>query len=187
MKDPAKTRELLRRIAEGDENALRDFYNIYVSDVFRFTRYFISQVDICEEIVSDVFISLWMSREKLSSIGNIEAYLFTLSKNKSYNYLDKVSRAPSFTSELPLNLSHHHENPEDFIITEELESAIKSSIEELPERCKLVFILSREKGLSYKDIAQILSISEKTVNAQIVLALRKLHQALARYLQLLFF
>jgi RNA polymerase sigma-70 factor (family 1) len=175
-------RNLLYLLADGDSDAFAKFYDIYFHKVYQFTGYFIKSEDICEEIVSDVFLTLWMNREKITEIENIEAYLYTITRNKAYNYLQKIARDPYFTTDFPMEISETNNNPEEIILLEELNKVIKSSIDELPEKCKLVFLMSREEGLRYQDIAQILSISEKTVNAQIVTALKKLHVALKKYL-----
>ncbi|MDP4188941.1 MAG: RNA polymerase sigma-70 factor [Bacteroidota bacterium] len=169
---------LIALIAQGDSDAFRKFYNRYFQKVFQFSRYFIKSEDLIQEIVSDVFLNLWNNRKKLPEIENLDSYLYTITKNKTFDYLDKISRKPEFVRDLPLGILTQESNPEEILLTEELEQTINSAIDELPEQCKLIFLMSREEGLKYKDIAQILSISEKTVNAQIVTAIKKLGIAL---------
>jgi RNA polymerase sigma-70 factor (ECF subfamily) len=185
LKDTYTLKELLLLIAEGDSDAFGKFYDLYFRKVYRFTGYFIKADEVCEEIVSDVFLTLWISREKLTEIDNLDAFIFTIARNKAFNYLSKNAKEPRFIHELPLEFSDITENPEKIVLTDELKQVIKSSIEELPEKCKLVFLLSREEGLKYKDIAEIMSISEKTVNAQIVTALKKIYFSLKNYLTIL--
>jgi RNA polymerase sigma-70 factor (family 1) len=185
LRDSDTLKRLTYLIGEGDPDAFRKFYDIYFRKVHQFTGYFIKSDAIGEEIVSDVFLTVWITREKLAEIENIEAYLYTITRNKAFNYLNKEAREPDFTAELPIEFSERSNNPEEMVLTEELRQVIQSSINELPEKCKMVFLMSRDEGMRYQDIARILSISEKTVNAQIVTALRKLHLALQKYLFIL--
>jgi RNA polymerase sigma-70 factor (family 1) len=175
--------ELLKKIADGNSNAFSKFYSIYFHKVHRFSSYFIKSDEICQEIVSDVFLTFWNSRENIVRLENVDAFLFTITKHKAYNYLDHIARRPVFTDKIPIEFTKENCNdtPEDIILTEELQNIITACINELPERCKLIFLMSREEGLRYQDIAQILHISEKTVNSQIITALKKLHLTIKKY------
>jgi RNA polymerase sigma-70 factor (ECF subfamily) len=173
--------ELILKVKDGDEDAFARLYDIYFPKAYRFTRCFIKQEEVCEEIVSDVFLNLWINKDDLPKIANLDAYLYIVIRNRAYNYINKELRNPLLAVDLPLDFEEKG-NPEEIVLTEELKNIITRSVEELPDKCKLVFLLSREKNLKYKDIAQILSISEKTVNAQIVTALKKLHSSLKHYL-----
>lgn len=181
MKDSDITKRLIIKISEGDSGAFGSFYELYFQKVFQFSRYFIKAENICQEVVSDVFLKLWQNRKKLPDIENIESYLYTITKNKAYDYLDKISRKPEFAEDLPLGIESENCSPEELLMNKELENVINSAISNLPERCKLIFLMAREEGLRYKDIAQILSISEKTINAQMVTAIKKLGNALKNY------
>ena len=119
---------------------------------------------------------------KLPEIQNFEAYLYVLTRNKAYNYLDKINRNPEFAFDLSIEIQANSSNPEELLLSEELEKVINSSINELPERCRIIFLMSREEKLKYQEIADILSISEKTVHAQMVTALKKLNTSLKKYL-----
>jgi RNA polymerase sigma-70 factor (family 1) len=177
-------KKLICRIAEGDSDAFGKFYDIYFHKVYQFTGYFIKSNEVCQEIISDVFLTVWINRDKMQEIQNIEGFLYTITRNKAYNYLQKVAKNPAFTDEMPIEISREGNNdtPEQTILAEELQKVIRSSIDDLPEKCKAVFLLSRDEGLRYQDIAQILSISEKTVNAHIVNALKRLHVAIQEYI-----
>lgn len=181
MKNPDEFEKLMYRISEGDLNAFTRFYNMYFCRVYQFTRYFIKSNEICQEVISDVFLTVWNYRDKITTIHNIGAFLYTIVKNKAYNYLDRVARIPEFTNTLPIEISIDYDNPEDIILIDELQNVIKTAIGKLPEQCKLIFLMSREDDLRYHDIAQILNISEKTVNAQMVTAIKKLHFAIKEY------
>jgi RNA polymerase sigma-70 factor (family 1) len=183
LKDSDKIKQLLIRIAEGDSDAFREFYDMYYLKVYRFSGYFVKSDNLREEIVSDIFFSVWQSRKKLPDVENIEAYLYTATRNKALYYLNNASPGNNVSlDDLPIGFTRDEETPESIIITEELKQELKKAVAELPERCKLIFLMAKEEGLRYKEIAGMLSISEKTVNAQMVIALRKIGETLRRYL-----
>lgn len=185
MKDENANYEVLRRIAMGDVNAFNRFYDEHFKMVFQFARYFLKSDYSAQEVASDVFISLWNNRKIITEIENLNTYLYTITKNKAFNYYDKQSRRPEFTNELPIGLVAEDINPEEILLIEELKKTIAAAINELPERCKQVFLMAREGGLKYKDIARLLDISEKTVQAQMITAMKKLGQVIQKYILLL--
>jgi len=169
---------LLKQIAAGDNDAFRLFYDRYYLQVYRFASYFVDSSLLIEEIVSDVFCIIWQRREKLSQIDSFERYLYTITKNKAFYYLRNESKL--ILTELdPLSARFaDEEDPEYLVVDKELTISLKAAVDDLPERCRLIFMMAREEGLKYKEIAEILSISEKTVNAQMVLAIKKLTKRL---------
>jgi RNA polymerase sigma-70 factor (family 1) len=181
MKDSETSKLLISQISLGNSDAFSRFFELYSSKVFQFSRYFLRSRETCEEVVSDVFINIWQNKEKLAEVNHIDAYLYVLTRNKAYNYLDKISRVPEFISEIPVEIQADDANPEGILLTEELEHVIYSAIDDLPEKCRIIFLMSREDKLKYHEIAEILSISEKTVQAQIITALKKLHLSLKKY------
>ncbi|MBN2485153.1 MAG: RNA polymerase sigma-70 factor [Bacteroidales bacterium] len=182
MKSTENFKRLAASIGDSNSAAFREFYSLFVNTVFRFSGYYVKLAENKQEIVSNVFCSVWSNRKSLWQVENIEAYLFTLTKNHSLNFLKKQSREPEYRRELPLTLSSEGESPEDIFITAEFNNFLQQQIAQLPEKCRMVFLLSREEGLKYKDIAKILDISEKTVNAHMVSALKKIHESVCSYL-----
>lgn len=176
---------IILEIAKGSETSFGKFYELHFRKVFQFARLYVKSDFICQEIASDVFMSIWHSRENLPEIENIPSYLYTITRNKAFNYLDKQSRIPEFDDEIPIGVFTEAASPEELIFVQELEKAINKAVNDLPERCKLVFLMAREGNLRYKDISRILSISEKTVQAQMITAIKKLGFELKKYLLLL--
>lgn len=176
---------LLQKIAEGDNHAFRSFYDRYYSQVYRFSSYFVKPTEVIEEIVSDVFCTIWLHRKKILTIENFEGYLYTITKNKALYYIKQNNKI--LLTDVDMNSISNEwisqgENPESLAIDNEFSTAFKNAINELPERCRIIFLMAREEGLKYKEIAEILSISEKTVNAQMVLAIKKLAKQLGNIL-----
>lgn len=171
-------------ISKGNTIAFRRFYDQYFQRVWNNAKNFTRKREICEEIVSDVFTSIWLNKEKLPEVENIDAYLFIVTRNKAFNFFEKEMRQPKATEDFSSENEIEKNNPEDILITKELTKAIQHSIDQLPERCRIIFQMSRNEKLTHQRIAEILSISENTVHAQMVTALRKMHNSLRNYLYL---
>ena len=175
-------KDLLSKIAKGDAGAFRRFYDIHSGTVHHYACYFIHSEEIREEIVSDVFLNLWLRKEKLTEIENLDAYLFIVTRNKALNYIDKKARITESITDLALEIQTDKTDPEEILLSKELEKLINSTIEKLSERCRIVFLMSREENLRYREIAERLAISEKTVHIHMVVALKKIHAAVKDYL-----
>ncbi len=176
---------IISKIAnEDDQVAFRQFFDLYYHRLVNFAYFFLESSVAAEEVVSSVFISLWEKRKSLSNIKRIEAYLFSSTKNKSYNYLRDNKRSIQFKdidSEDDF-LVPIFENPESKLLTEELKVKIIEIIDKLPPKCKMIFTLIREDGMKYKEVAKLLDISVKTVEVQMGRALAKLKNAIKSYL-----
>jgi len=132
--------------------------------------------EVSEEIVEDVFIKMWKRDEEVSQIENIRAYLFRAIRNTSLNYLKKENRSLEvYLDELPpIKIICHHGDPEENLISQELYQSICKAVDSLPAKCKLIYKMAREDGLKHKEIAELLGLSEKTVENQISIALKKI-------------
>lgn len=171
---------LLTIVSTDDRKAFDLFYNLYYEQVFRVSYYFLRDKEACREVVTDVFFAVWQSRKKLRDITNIEAYLYVITRNEAIRYLSS-NRNFSYISldDLPMQLEERRdESPEDRIVTQEMESLLTQVVNELPEKCRLIFLMSREEGLKPKEIAEILSITESTVRVQMKIAIDKITNGL---------
>lgn len=175
---------LLDRISlEGDEKAFRQLFELYVDGLSRFSISILKNKALAEEAVSDVFYNVWVHRGKLSQIENFKAYLFTSVRNTALNYLDKERRSKVIQLEdLSVSILIDEICPESELISKELKEAIGRAIDHLPERCKLIFSLAKIEQLKYKEIAQILDISVKTIDNQLAIATRKIGDEILLYL-----
>lgn len=128
-----------------------------------------------EEVAEDVMVSLWKNRKNLSEVNNINVYAFVIAKNLSLNILKKNSRnSMASLDDVDFDFQFDNQTPEQIIIDNELKIRLEQAIQALPAKCKLVFKLAKEDNLSYKEIAEVLTISVKTVDAHLVTATRKL-------------
>ncbi len=176
--------ELRHRVAiYNDAQAYRQLFFIFYNPLVKFASGFIESRELAEEIVSDVFIKVWQKRATLNNIDNLRAYLYISTKNTALNYIAKTRKAETVSlDEVTIDLPSTTLNPEQLMITDEIVKRIDAAIKSLPPRCKLVFKLVREDGLPYKEVADILSVSIKTIDNQLAIAIKKI--ALAINLQL---
>jgi RNA polymerase sigma-70 factor (ECF subfamily) len=173
-------------MSEGDEKAFRFFFDKYYSDLCNFVNQYINNPEMAEELVQDIFVYLWEKKSDISLHTSVKAYLFLASKNKCLNYLRNTK------SKIRLLEKYQNENKavqstsDLFLESEELKEILDKSINSLPNRCREIFLLSRQSELSHKEIADKLNISPKSVENQIGIALKKLRNGLRPYYDRIF-
>ena len=174
--------DLLISVSENDDYAFRVFYDLYYRSVFRFAYYFLRNRTVCGEVVSNVFVAIWKSRVSLRRIGNVEAYLYVVARNESNRYLREcqAQRRCLSLEEIPVAVidrnspPHDADTPDSGLIESEIEELVGRLVNDLPERCRTVFLLNRQEGLSSREIAEVLSLSESTVRVQIKIAVDRI-------------
>jgi RNA polymerase sigma-70 factor (ECF subfamily) len=175
-----RTSYLLERIARSsDEAAYRELFYTYYPSLFRFATTLLHEEQLAEEIVSDVFINIWKGRESLTSIRNLRVYLFVAVKNLCHRALSRAGAQPEMLEEEVMQSETGGGAMADgMLLSKELNQAFDLAVAALPERCRLIFRLVREEGLRYREIAIILNISQKTIEAQMTIATRRIVQAM---------
>lgn len=143
---------------------------------FRFAYYCLGEKEACREVVTDVFFSVWQSRKRLKDIDNIDTYLYISVRNESFRFQarNKDLNRVSLNELLSLMEEEDEGSPEEHLELKEMREMLDKAIDELPEKCRLVFLMSREEGLKTKEIAEILSVQESTVRVQMKIAIEKL-------------
>jgi RNA polymerase sigma-70 factor (ECF subfamily) len=137
---------------------------------------------IAEEIVQDVMLELWKRRETLADDSSPQAYLFQSTRNRSLNHLrhERVAKeAEPYATKSEIVEPKAHSR----MVEEEMRVAMRRAVDSLPDRCREIFELSRTNGLKYLEIAAMLGISVKTVEAQMGKALRVLREELSPWLK----
>lgn len=173
---------LLSRLKNGEEAAFDELYNIYSPRIYNFVCSTLFNKSLAEDITQSCFIKVWERKEELDLSLNFSSYLYTIAKNLVYRESERQildARYINFIKNLDIE---NHSTVEDTIQLEFIQKRIHNLIEELPEARKKIFILSRMKGHSNKEIATILSISERTVETQIYRTLIYLKEKLQHYL-----
>ena len=173
--------ELVARIALNDDSvAYKELFLHYHPRLLSFSLAITHCKESSEEVVSDVFVNIWKSRSRLLRIENFHLYLYISTKNISLNYLAKQKREQVFSlDDVKTEIQSLSFDPEQLMITSEMFNRIRKAVAELPPKCQLIFKLVKEDNLRYKEVAELLHLSVKTVEAQMSIALRKLGNSVA--------
>lgn len=167
--------EQINQLASGDQEAFRSFFDKAYPLIYRFTHYILPHQEDCREVVSEVFYKIWEQREKLPFINDLKAWLYILSRNEAYHYWKQKEKIYTVSiNDMPIELAVDRTANDAQIIEEEMIGVYNQAIAELPDRCKLIYLMVREEHLSYKEIAEILSISTGTVEQQMHIAIQKI-------------
>ncbi len=175
---PLKTsyieKELLAQVAGGDENAFGQLFHTYHQELADYIFYLTRSQPLMEEIVQDSFTKIWVHRERLLTVTNFRSYLFTISRNHTFNSLRSLAREVIQKNQWALQYHREMENSADM---EEGDrqlyyKLIEDAVEQLPPQQQKAYLLSRQKGLRHEEIASQLQLSRETVKRHISLALR---------------
>ncbi|MGQ9619671.1 MAG: RNA polymerase sigma factor [Bacteroidales bacterium] len=175
---------ILDLVKSGDRKAFEYLFISYYKELCSYTNRIVRNQSVTEDIVMNIYVKFWENCDKININTSISGYLFQSAHNHALNYLTrKHKRLPEFNSEILEKLTSvswdDSSDPFEKLSFEELSCQIKSSIESLPAECKKIFSMSRIDGMSHREIAQKLGISENTVKVQIYRALKKIRNALS--------
>ena len=175
-----KINELQYQIAAyEDQTAYKTLFFTLFPSLQNFAFSIVKSRVLAEEIASDMLLEVWMRRHKLMDIENLKLYLFTGTKHAAVNRLKQENKHSKFCLEkLQVEFISDYVNPEESTELHELENNIAKAVKELPPACQLIYKLAKEDRLKYKDIAQLLDLSIKTIDHQLAIALKKIGQAL---------
>ncbi len=179
MLDDQALRSLKEKIAGGNEKAFRVLFDHFSPRLTSFAYAMLKVNDAAIEVVDEVFVKIWKQRQQITAIQNLRVYLYTATKNISLNYISRKAKEQLIEPFDYINIQlNDGESPEQKMITSEIFKKIRSAIDELPPRCKMIFKLVREDGLKYREVAGVLNISVNTVDAQMVIAVKKVSEKL---------
>ena len=166
---------ILNEIRAGSELALRKLFDLYYQKLLHTAIYYLKSKPLAEEAVSDVFLTIWRKRENLIRIDNIENYLYISVKNQCLHYIRRSITDTKDSCDLyEIEFIADEQNPEQYLLDKEYTESIQHAISSLPEKCREVFRLIYGEKLKHKQIAEILNISEKTVEAHVATAYKKI-------------
>jgi RNA polymerase sigma-70 factor (ECF subfamily) len=165
-------------------------FNEYNERFIRFALSYVREKHIAEDFVSEAFTTFWENREQLLSNTKPQAYILTIIKNKCLNHLQHVKVRQRAEKELndhaewvlSTRINTLQACDPDFIFSNEIEQIIESTLNRLPEKTRRIFLLNRYQGLSYKDIAEQMGLSVKTIEFHISKALSRLRFSLKDYM-----
>jgi RNA polymerase sigma-70 factor (ECF subfamily) len=171
---------LFREMAAGGEEAFRLLFDRYKTRLLYLAVKMLKTPAVAEEAVQDVFMRVWINREKFHTIDDPEAYLFTMAYNSIYSQLKKIARESRLRSELVQLVQDIQYTTDEQVLAHESETLINQAVAELPPQRQAIFKLSRQQGLSHEEIARQLNISRHTVKNQLVEALRFIRRQLGK-------
>ncbi len=162
-----------------DVQAYKQLFLHFQPSLEQFAFSIVRSKELSEEIVSDVFIKIWEKRHLLDKVDNLKFYLFTAVKNRAINKINEQKKSTVINiDDAPVELRSFYCDPEQQLISAEMLKQLHEIIQQLPPRCRLIFKLVKEDELSYKEVAELLHLSVKTVESQMSLALKKLGTAI---------
>ena len=174
--------ELLKEIQKHDsQQAFRSLYDMYYDRFFRIAFYYLQRDEWAQEVILDVFTTLWNHRKSQLIPDDFNKYSYILIRNAALNYLEKEQRREASPLENMPEISSSTLSPEELMMNEELFNIYENSLNELPERCRTIFIKVREEKQSYASVAEELNISPKTVDAQLQKAVTRLKDKINNY------
>lgn len=157
-------KSLLTRLKHNDDRAFEIIYNELGNGIFHYCNSRINDLFISEEIVQEVFLSLWNKRSSLEITTSLKSYLFTAAKYQILNHIRSEKVRKEYATNLANYLLINYENPtEDLIAVNDLKALIDEIVESLPKKCQLVFKMSRFENLSIQEISKEMNISTRTV------------------------
>ena len=164
----------------NDVEAFQKFFYHYYRRLKNFAYSILKDSQLAEEASSDVFILLWKNRTSLIEIENVNSYLYIATRNVALRMLQKEKKELFLDIDLVSEdlINHSPETPEKILLNNEIKKRLEDTIEKLPPRCKLIYKLAKYDGLKLKEIADILNISVKTVDAQLAIAVKKITQSI---------
>ncbi|MCC5904930.1 MAG: RNA polymerase sigma-70 factor [Balneolaceae bacterium] len=184
-----KEKQWVRRVREeGDRKAFESLFRAYYKRLHGFAYSYTGQAEAAEDVVQSVFLRIWSNRESWDPPGTVKQYLFAAIRNEALNKLRHQKVADDAEDEVIHSFRELQDDEEPFIIkqesrdVEELRKKIQAGIDQLPPKCRQIFLLNRRSGLTYIEIADYLGVSINTVNTQMGRALKSLRETLSDYI-----
>lgn len=174
-------RELIARLKSSDEAAFRKVFDRYHRKIYQFAHSFLKDHDLSEEVVQEAFLNLWLYRTQLSSEASISPLLFTMARRVLIDHWRKCASSNKFRISLLNSVQQADNNTETLTESRELEQISQEAFKLLTEQQKEIFVLSREEGLTYNEIAERMHISRHTVKYHLTNALNILRQYFAKH------
>lgn len=162
-----------------DQSAYKSLFFILFPSLQNFAFSIVKSRVLAEEIASDLMLEVWERRKKLMEIDNLKLYLLVSAKHTAVRKLKQENKQAKFSIEdLQVEFVSEYSNPDQTAELHDLENQIASTVKALPASCQLIYKLAKEEKLRYKEIAQLLDLSVKTIDNQLAIALKKIATAI---------
>ena len=169
-----------------DKSQFETLFKLHFQYLCNFARRYVEDMDTAQEITQKVFITLWEKRDEIDPKLSVKAYLFRSVKNRCLNYIRDNKKYRSQILDIDCG-DFDVSVEEEHFAEEELKKEIENALDTLPEKCRMVFEMSRNQGMKYKEIAEELDIAQKTVEAHMCKAIKTLREYLKGFLLILIF
>ncbi len=178
---------LIKAITKGNKDAFKIIFERYYNPLIRFAFRYVQCQSIAEGLVQDIFVWIWENRRSWTVDRNLKTYLFRAVKNRAIDYWRKESTYDKYVEDYSAYLSTFITESDTINEPEESDfvRAARIAIEELPNKPRMIYKLNRLEGLTYREIAEVLEISPKTVESNMSRALNSLRQKLSSYMPVL--
>lgn len=162
-----------------DESAYKTLFFLLFPSLQNFAFSIVKSRLLAEEIASDLLLDVWVRRQSLLKIENLKVYLFVAAKNAAVQELRQENKYINFCIDnLDVEFASEYISPEQSVELQELNETINKAVRDLPPACQMIYKLAKEDRLKYKEIAQILELSVKTIDNQLAIALKRIANAL---------
>jgi RNA polymerase sigma-70 factor (ECF subfamily) len=173
-------KQCFQSLAIGDTDAFATIFERYKKRVFAVAFKMLKSETEAEEVVQDVFLSIWLAKEKLDNINDPEAYLFTITYNTIYAYLKKASRNKKLLNSIIDHLSQIQSITDETIAVHETGKLIYEAVQQLPLQQRTIYVLCKQEGLSYDEIAEHMHLSRNTVRNHLAEAMKRIRSFLKK-------
>jgi len=177
-KDKPSDKQLADQIKKGQTHAFDQLFDRYSQPLYRFSKSLLKNHEDAEEVVQEVFFRIWKKRDELNERRSFQSFLFSIAYNLIIDQFRQRVKDQKYEQFLIKKAKQNYLNPGNELEYKELKKQVNKAITELPKRRKKIYQLSRERGLSYKEIAGRLHIKPKTVENHINLALKYIRKQL---------
>ena len=171
--------DLFQRVINDDYSSFEKIFKKSYKSLCAYACHVVKSHELSEEIVDDVFCNLWRNRKKIQITSSFRAYLLTSIRNKALDCLRKMKHEKNALLESAATVPCKQSIAYETLFYEELNGRIEAAIQGLPKQCRTIFLMSRDQDLKYKEIAELLNISIKTVDTQMGRALKYLRKSIS--------
>ncbi|MFA0963588.1 RNA polymerase sigma-70 factor [Roseivirga sp. BDSF3-8] len=178
-------KEITQKLKAGDRKVFEELFRMHYTELCLFARKYTNDMEKGEELVQDLFVRLWDKRETMEFNTSVKSYLYTSLKNTCLNYLKHLKVREKYQQHVMREYKESNHHLHDPMVEPDFELRVYKAIDELPRQCREIFKMSRFEGLKYREIADHLGVSIKTVENQIGKALRLLRVELKDLMALL--
>jgi len=178
-------RKTIQEIKKGNIRSFELLFREYYKELCHYANHYMKDLDSSEEAVQDVFYTIWMKRDTLNIKDSVKSYLYVSTRNKCLKMIRSQNMAQKYSKYLQNTASPSVSTPVEELNAKELNALIERTVNDLPVRTREIFRLNRYQGLKYTEIAEKLSISVKTVEANMGKALKLFRKNLDEYLKVI--